>query len=86
MTQNRGQTRCWSGEEKLFALFWRYLSPLNYIVRFQAHIMEDKEKIPLLKDEHLLIQKTYKDFDVRLMTMKDWSAIAIAHVQNPKGN
>jgi hypothetical protein len=31
-------------------------------------------KIGLLKDEYLLLQKFYEDFDARIMTIKGWSA------------
>lgn len=42
--------------------------------------MEDEEKIPLLKNKYLVLQKAYEDFGARLMTIKGWSAtVAIAH-------
>jgi hypothetical protein len=36
--------------------------------------MEDAIKISLLKDEYLLLQKFYEDFDARIITIKGWSA------------
>jgi hypothetical protein len=36
--------------------------------------MDESVKISLLKDEYLLIQKQYEDFDTRIMTIKGWSA------------
>jgi len=31
-------------------------------------------KVALLKDEYLMLQKFYEDFDARIMTIKGWSA------------
>jgi hypothetical protein len=51
--------------------------------------MTDKDKINLLKDEYLLLQKAYEDLDVRLMTIKGWgatvaiTAIGLGFYQNP---
>ena len=43
--------------------------------------MDDPVKISLLKDEYLLLQKFYEDFDSRMITIKGWSAsIAIAAI------
>ena len=36
--------------------------------------MTDEQKITFFKDEYLLLQKFYEDFDNRLMTIKGWSA------------
>ena len=36
--------------------------------------MENPTKIGLLKDEYLLLQKFYEDFDGRIVTVKGWSA------------
>jgi hypothetical protein len=36
--------------------------------------LSDEVKIGLLKDEYLLLQKFYEDFDTRIMTIKGWSA------------
>lgn len=36
--------------------------------------MKVETKIGLLKDEYLLLQKFYEDFDARIMTIKGWSA------------
>jgi hypothetical protein len=36
--------------------------------------MENAIKIPLLRDEYLLLQKFYEDFDARIVTIKGWSA------------
>ena len=36
--------------------------------------METRTKISLLKDEYLLLQKFYEDFDARIVTIKGWSA------------
>ena len=36
--------------------------------------MENETKIGLLKDEYLLLQKFYEDFDGRIITVKGWSA------------
>ena len=36
--------------------------------------MENAIKIPLLRDEYLLLQKFYEDFDFRIVTIKGWSA------------
>jgi hypothetical protein len=47
----------------------------------QATGMTDAEKIPLLKDEYLLLEKAYEDYDARLMTIKGWGAtVAIAAI------
>ena len=47
----------------------------------QETSMTDKDKIPLLKDEYLFLEKTFEDFDARLMTIKGWSAtVAIAAI------
>jgi hypothetical protein len=35
---------------------------------------ERDKKLGFLKDEYLLIQKLYEDFDTRIMTIKGWSA------------
>lgn len=37
-------------------------------------MIELNTKIGLLKDEYLLLQKFYEDFDARLITIKGWSA------------
>ena len=43
--------------------------------------MTDTEKIPLLKDEYLFLEKAYEDYDARLMTIKGWGAtVAIAAI------
>lgn len=43
--------------------------------------MDEKKKIDYLKDEYLLIQRFYEDFDARIMKIKGWSAtIAIAAI------
>jgi hypothetical protein len=43
--------------------------------------MEEKDKIALLREEYFFLQKTYEDFDVRLMTIKGWSSsVAIAAI------
>jgi hypothetical protein len=43
--------------------------------------MEDVKKSDYLKDEYLLIQRFYEDFDARIMKIKGWSAtIAIAAI------
>lgn len=43
--------------------------------------MNDDTKISLLKDEYLLLQRFYEDFDARAMTIKGWSAtIAVAAI------
>jgi hypothetical protein len=43
--------------------------------------MEATEKIQLLKDEYLLLQRFYEDFDTRVLTIKGWSAtIGIAAI------
>lgn len=43
--------------------------------------MDEKEKVSLLKDEYLLLQKFYEDFDSRAMAIKGWSSsIAIAAI------
>ena len=43
--------------------------------------MTPDQRILLLKDEYLLLQKFYEDFDARIMTIKGWSAtIAIAAI------
>jgi len=36
--------------------------------------MEDAIKVSMLKDEYLLLQKFYEDFDARIVTIKGWSA------------
>jgi hypothetical protein len=36
--------------------------------------MDTVTKIQLLKDEYLLLQKFYEDFDSRIVTIKGWSA------------
>ena len=36
--------------------------------------MDKPTKIALLKDEYLLLQKFYEDFDSRVVTIKGWSA------------
>lgn len=36
--------------------------------------MDQGTKITLLKDEYLLLQKFYEDFDGRIVTIKGWSA------------
>jgi|SRR5208283_1156505 len=36
--------------------------------------MDNAVKIGLLKDEYLLLQKFYEDFDGRIVTIKGWSA------------
>jgi hypothetical protein len=36
--------------------------------------MDNATKISLLKDEYLLLQKFYEDFDGRVVTIKGWSA------------
>jgi hypothetical protein len=36
--------------------------------------MSTETKVSLLKDEYLLIQKQYEDFDGRIITIKGWSA------------
>ncbi len=36
--------------------------------------MQDTIKIGLLRDEYLLLQKFYEDFDGRIITIKGWSA------------
>jgi hypothetical protein len=35
---------------------------------------EREQKLDFLKDEYLLIQKLYEDFDTRIITIKGWSA------------
>lgn len=43
--------------------------------------MKDESKISFLKDEYLLLQRFYEDFDGRVMTIKGWSAtVAIAAI------
>lgn len=43
--------------------------------------MDASTKIGLLKDEYLLLQKFYEDFDGRVVTIKGWSAtIGIAAI------
>ena len=43
--------------------------------------MDETTKISLLKEEYILLQKFYEDFDQRLLTIKGWSAaIAIAAI------
>jgi hypothetical protein len=43
--------------------------------------MDEPTKIPLLKDEYLLLERFYEDFDARVLTIKGWSAtIAIAAI------
>ena len=37
-------------------------------------MMDNAIKIGLLKDEYLLLQKFYEDFDGRIVTIKGWSA------------
>ncbi|HEY2498900.1 MAG TPA: hypothetical protein VGK24_17695 [Candidatus Angelobacter sp.] len=36
--------------------------------------MNDTTKLGFLKDEYLLLQKFYEDFDARIITIKGWSA------------
>jgi hypothetical protein len=36
--------------------------------------MEDATKITLLRDEYLLLQNFYENFDTRIVTIKGWSA------------
>ena len=36
--------------------------------------MNSETKIGLLKDEYLLLQKFYEDYDARIITIKGWSA------------
>jgi hypothetical protein len=36
--------------------------------------MDERERIGLLKDEYLLLQKFYEDFDARVIQIKGWSA------------
>jgi hypothetical protein len=38
------------------------------------HQMKLETKVGLLRDEYLLIQKQYEDFDSRIITIKGWSA------------
>jgi hypothetical protein len=43
--------------------------------------MDEKTKISLLKDEYLMLQQFYEDFDKRILAIKGWSAtIAIAAI------
>jgi hypothetical protein len=43
--------------------------------------MSLQDKIPFLKDEYLFLEKSYEDFDARLMTIKGWSAtVAVAAI------
>jgi len=43
--------------------------------------MDNATKISLLKEEYVLLQKFYEDFDQRVITIKGWSAtIAIAAI------
>src|SRR2546422_10117971 len=43
--------------------------------------MDRATRITLLKDEYLLLQKFYEDFDARVVTIKGWSAsIGIAAI------
>jgi hypothetical protein len=43
--------------------------------------MENNQKLDFLKDEYLLIERFYDDFDARIMKIKGWSAtIAIAAI------
>jgi hypothetical protein len=39
-----------------------------------AERLNTETKVNLLRDEYLLIQKQYEDFDGRIMTIKGWSA------------
>ena len=43
-------------------------------VHTKPPIMDKPTKIALLKDEYLLLQKFYEDFDSRVVTIKGWSA------------
>jgi hypothetical protein len=36
--------------------------------------MNQDTKLGFLKDEYLLLQKFYEDFDARIITIKGWSA------------
>jgi hypothetical protein len=36
--------------------------------------MDKEQKLAFLKDEYLLLQKFYEDFDTRVITIKGWSA------------
>jgi hypothetical protein len=43
--------------------------------------MDDQTKIPLLKEEYMLLERFYEDFDARVLTIKGWSAtIAIGAI------
>ena len=43
--------------------------------------MDEKTKLPLLKDEYSMLQQFYEDFDKRILGIKGWSAtIAIAAI------
>jgi hypothetical protein len=43
--------------------------------------MEEKDKISFLKDEYLLLQRFYEDYDGRALNVKGWSAtIAISAI------
>jgi len=43
--------------------------------------MDEKTKIALLRDEYLMLQQFYEDFDKRILSIKGWSAtIAIAAI------
>ncbi|HEV7796564.1 MAG TPA: hypothetical protein VGO73_00295 [Pyrinomonadaceae bacterium] len=36
--------------------------------------MDEKTKLPLLKDEYSMLQQFYEDFDKRILGIKGWSA------------
>ena len=43
--------------------------------------MEEKDKISFLKDEYLVLQRFYEDYDARALSIKGWSAtIGIAAI------
>lgn len=50
--------------------------------------MEDKDRLPLLKDEYLFLQQQYEDYDRRSLTIKGWvgsgSVAALALAFNAK--
>jgi hypothetical protein len=46
--------------------------PKDEIVKVE--ILKNEVRVGLLKDEYLLLQKFYEDFDARIMTIKGWSA------------